>query len=174
LNQHNRKAEAVIQLEKCIELSKANPDARFLLMDVLFDLGDFANLKRVCNETLEIIPDNEKAKQYLLAAESGKSKMDVAADIAASSNKPADYLNLSLQYYLIGEYQKCIDAANKALALKPNYVEAYNNIGSAYNMLGKFEEGKAALLKALALDPNNQLSKNNLAWAEGELKKKGK
>jgi tetratricopeptide (TPR) repeat protein len=174
LNQQNRKPEALIQLEKCLQISKANPDARFLLMDILFETGQLDKLKLVCNETLQIIPDNEKAKQYLLAAQSGKSKMDVAEDIAAASNKPVDYLNLSLQYYLIGDYQECIDAANKALSLKPNYAEAYNNIGSAYNMLGKFEEGRAALLKALEIDPNNQLSKNNLAWAEGELKKKSK
>ncbi len=174
LNQKNRKSEAVVQLGKCLQISKANTDARFLLMDILFETGQLEDLKRVCKETLEIIPDNEKAKQYLDAAQSGKSKMQVAEESAVASGKPEDFLNLSLQYYLAAEYQKSIDAANKALALKPNFADAYNNLGSSYNMLGKFKEGREAFLKALAIQPDNQLAKNNLAWAESELKKQRK
>ena len=33
------------------------------------------------------------------------------------------------------KYQECIDAARKALRLKPDYPEAYNNIAAAYEAM---------------------------------------
>jgi tetratricopeptide (TPR) repeat protein len=76
-----------------------------------------------------------------------------------------------MQYYQAGKFDKCVEAGNEAVKLKPDFAAAYNNIGSAYNSMGKFAEGKAALTKSLAIDPTSQLAKNNLAWAESELKK---
>jgi len=172
LTEKNRKEEAVAQLKKCLEIANSLPDARVMLMNNLFELGRVEELKQVAQETLTILPDNIIAKQYLEMAQNGKSKLEVTKENALKSNAAGDYLDLSLQYYLAGQYKECIDAAQQALKIDPKFAAAYNNIGTAYNMLGDFEQGKKALEQAVLLDPNSQLAKNNLAWAEAELKKK--
>jgi tetratricopeptide (TPR) repeat protein len=85
-----------------------------------------------------------------------------------SKPTPEGYLNLSLNYYNLGEYQKCIDACNEALKLKPDFAEAYNNICSAYNAMQMWDKGADACRKALELKPDYELARNNLKWALSE------
>jgi tetratricopeptide (TPR) repeat protein len=77
----------------------------------------------------------------------------------------AGYINASLYYFNNQRYQECIDACNKALALKPGYDLAYNNICASYNKLGKYDAAIAAAKKGLLSNPNNVFLKNNLAEA---------
>lgn len=171
LKDKGRKDAAIIELKKTLEMAKANSDARYMLMEILFEEGRFEELKQIASETLEILPNDAKSAAYLASAASGKSKLQVAEDAAKLANTPQAYLDLSMQYYQAGKFDKCVEAGNEAVKLKPDFAAAYNNIGSAYNSMGKFAEGKAALTKSLAIDPTSQLAKNNLAWAESELKK---
>jgi len=59
----------------------------------------------------------------------------------------------------------CIDAANHALQLKPDYAEAYNNIAAGYQSLGQWDDAIRASQQALRLNPNLQIASNNLAYA---------
>ena len=157
-------------LNTTLEMSGANLDSRYMLMELLYNQRRLEELKKVASSTLAISPSDALATQYQKLAASGKSILDVAAETAETTKTPESYLSLSLQYYNAGDYQGCIDAAKKALELKPDYAPAYNNIGSAYNILKNYKEAKAALLKAVELDPASQLAKNNLALAEKGLK----
>jgi Tfp pilus assembly protein PilF len=74
-----------------------------------------------------------------------------------------NYINLSLLYYKMQEYQNCINAAETALKYKPGYDLAYNNICAAYNKLGYWDKAIAAGEQGLTFNPNNQLLRNNLA-----------
>jgi tetratricopeptide (TPR) repeat protein len=76
-------------------------------------------------------------------------------------------------YHQAGRFQDCIDAAKKALKLKPDYAEAYNNIAAANEALGRWDDAIDAARHALRIDPNLQLAKNNLAWSESQKKLKG-
>jgi len=76
------------------------------------------------------------------------------------------YINLSLQYYTEGEWEKCIEACIMALNLDPTSVIAYNNICSAYMALQDYDRAILACEKALALDPDYQRATNNLAAAQ--------
>ncbi len=171
LNANGRNDEAVTLLKKAMEMTSAHMDCRYLLMDILNSQKRFEELRQVANSTIQIAPNDPKAQDYLKLA-SGKSQLDLVKESADAHKTPEGYLNLSLEYYKAGDYPGCIDAANKSLALKPDYAPAYNNIGSSYNVLKKYKEGKEAMLKALAIDPNSQLYKNNLAVSEAGLKEK--
>jgi tetratricopeptide (TPR) repeat protein len=165
LNDNGRKDEAVALLKKALEMTSAHMDCRYLLMDILYSEKRFEELRQIADATIQIAPNDTKAAEYVKLA-SGKSLLDISKETAETRKTPEDYLNLSLQYYNAGDYQGCIDAANKSLALRPGYAPAYNNIGSSYNVMKKYKEAKEAMLKALAIDPNNQLYKNNLAVSE--------
>jgi len=93
-------------------------------------------------------------------------------NISIQHPSPANFLNLSLVYYRAKRFGDCIEAAQKAIALKPDFAAAYNNICAANNDIGNFAEGKKAGEEAVRLDPANQLYKNNLKWSIDELNKK--
>lgn len=76
-----------------------------------------------------------------------------------------DYLNLSLTYSKAGRFQDSLDAAAKAIRLKPDYAEAYNNEAAAYEDLHRWDEAIAAAQQALRVKPDFQLAKNNLVYA---------
>ena len=65
-------------------------------------------------------------------------------------------------YFNAQDYQGCIRAAQKAIALRPAYAEAYANICSAYNALHQFEEAAKACEEALKIKPDYEMAKANL------------
>jgi len=170
LYKQGKKEEAIGYLKKCLEMSDAQVEARYLLMDALYETKRLEELKQICAQTLQVLPNDVKAKQYANIATSGKSKLEVMEETLKANPTPEGYLNLSLNYYETKDFEKCIEAAQKALALKPAYPEAWNNICSAHNSVNRFAEGAAACEQALKLKPDYTLAKNNLAWARKNLK----
>ncbi|MBS1594780.1 MAG: tetratricopeptide repeat protein [Bacteroidetes bacterium] len=170
LKNEGRYDEAIKMLNTVLDMSGANLDSRYMLMDLLYGQKRYEELKKVAASTLAISPSDTKATEYMKLAASGKSMLDIAKETAETTKTVDSYLNLSLQYYNAGDYQGCVDAAKKALELKPDFAAAYNNIGSAYNIMKKYKEAREALVKAIELDPSSQLAKNNLAVAEKGLK----
>jgi Flp pilus assembly protein TadD len=82
--------------------------------------------------------------------------------IEAPPKSASEYINLSLQHYNDGEWQKSIEAGNRALSLNPNSPMAYNNICAAYVQLDNFDEAIIACNKALALRPDFPRARGNL------------
>jgi tetratricopeptide (TPR) repeat protein len=60
------------------------------------------------------------------------------------------YNNLAVTYGDMGEHEKRLEAAKKALELQPDHVLPYTNLAGAFRQLGKFEESKAVVEQALA------------------------
>ncbi len=171
LKDNGRKDEAIDNLYKSIRLVDARMDARSMLIPLLYEQKRYEELKTVANRTLELAPGDATATTYLQMANSGKSQLQVEAEASLKYTRPEQFLNLSLMYYNAGDYQGCINAANKALELNPNYAEAYNNICSAYNALNNFAEGAKACEAALRIKPGYPLAQGNLDYAKKMLKK---
>ncbi len=73
-----------------------------------------------------------------------------------------EYINLSLQHYREGEWEKCIEASIGALNINPSSASAYNNICAAYVRLKDFDRAILACNKALALRPDFSRARGNL------------
>ncbi len=166
LYERRRYREAVVMLEDGLNLSTADLDARITLMKTFDALGEWDNLKLLATNTLQMLPDNADARDFLEDAENRKNKTDMEAEHVKLAPTAEKYLQLSLHYYQDRRYDKCVDAAQAALVLKPDYPEAYNNIGSGYIALKQFDKAAEALKKALTLKPGYELAKNNLSLAE--------
>lgn len=164
-NRH-RYADALLALNKAIEISPAHMASRELLMNIYQDTGDWEQLKKMAEATLAVSPGNSAALQYLQSSTTKKSKLDLQFEEIRKAPSAEKYLDVSLAFFQAGSYQDCITAANEALKLKPRYAEAYNNIGSAYNALKKFKEAIDPLQKAIEINPGFELAKNNLAYAQ--------
>lgn len=170
LYKKGRREEAIQNLQECLKMSDAQIDARYLLMDALYETGRYEELKQLCTQTLQLIPNDGRAATYLKIAQSGKSKLQVMEESVQAKPTPEGYLELSLNYYNAGDFDKCIEASRQALKLKPDYAEAWNNICSAYNATNRFKEGADACNQAIKLKPDYTLAKNNLAWALRNIK----
>jgi tetratricopeptide (TPR) repeat protein len=126
-----------------------------------------------CQKTLAIQPDFERAKNNLGEALRAKtagtpSAQDTPQPPAAAPDAGERWtaaISESLTYYQAGDYEKSIEAAQKALAVKPDSALAYNNICAAYNQLKEWDKAIDACGRALVIDPNFELAKNNLGVA---------
>lgn len=163
-----RSTETIPYLLQSIAISPGYMQSRYLLMSVYAELGYWEQLNQLATETLTIVPGDQATLNFIDMAKGKKSQLMVNEEEAAKNPTPENYLNLSLQYYNAGEFQKCIDACNEALKLRPNFSEAYNNICTAYNAMKMWDKGIEACEKALQCNPDNEYAKNNLKWAQGE------
>jgi tetratricopeptide (TPR) repeat protein len=167
-----RKDEAIENYEKCIELVDSRMDARAEVMPLLFDEKRLEELKKIAKRTLEISPDDKTASLYYKMATTSKSQLQIAKEESVTYTKADDFLNLSLLCYKAEDYDGCIDAAKKAVAINPRMAEAWNNICSAYNAMNKFDEGIKACQEALKIKPGYALAQGNMDWAKQQLNKK--
>lgn len=168
LNNKGQKQLAIANLQTAISISPAHMNSRFLLMGIYSEQGLWDLLRDLANSTLQISPNDANALKYLQMAEGKKSSIDMQAEEIAKNPTPEGYLTISMSYYQVGQYEKCIEACNSALKLNPNYAEAYNNICSAYNAMQKWDEGIKACEKALEIKSDFARARNNLNWAKTE------
>ena len=172
LKGNNRIDEAKQLDQKALSISPYYLDARFLLMSIYQEKESWDSLKYLANTTLEIDPNNQRAKQFLDASNKRVSKLDATITQAADNNTPESYLNLSLQFFNKGLYEKCIEACQEAIKLKPGYADAYSNMCAAYNNLKQWDKAIEACNRALKSDPQHKLANGNLNWAKSNLHSK--
>ncbi len=165
-----RYPEAIENLKASIGRNPAWMDPRDLLMQVYYDQGQGPELKALAEDTLKLAPGDPGAQRYLALSATVRDPLSAAEVLAATQPTPANYLNLSLLYHQDKRYQDSINAAHKAIQLKPDYPEAYNNIAADYEDLHQWDAAIAAARQALKFRPDFQLAKNNLAWAESQKK----
>ncbi len=172
LNSQSRFNEAVDCLKKAMAISPGNLRTRLLLMDIYQGMNDWTDLQKLVQDSQRLFPGNTDIAGYADMAKRKASEADLEAQKLARSPNAAGYIDLSLMYYRAGQYNKCIDACNKALQLKPGYDLAYNNICASYNKLGQWDKAIQAGEQGLKFNPDNTLLKNNLAEAKQALKGK--
>jgi len=115
--------------------------------------------------------NNDTTAVSSLTVDSLQVKLQQAIQRANANPNEANYIDLSLQYYINAKYKECIEASQKALNYNAQSYAAYNNMCSAYNQLGYWDEGIAAGKMALQTKPGDQLAANNLkASLDGKAK----
>jgi tetratricopeptide (TPR) repeat protein len=172
LKDNNRYDEAIATLEKALSINSTSADIFEMLFELYNQKQDWIKLNSVCNQYLNILPNNELAKNYLIASE---TKTPYYPNQTVVQEPNADfYINQSLANYNQGDYQACIDNCFKALELEPNRIEALINIGAANNALKKWEVAIKYLKMAEKIDSKNKLVIGNLNWAKDELAKQKK
>lgn len=168
LVERGRADNAIPQLQRAIGLSPADIAARRLLLDAYAKAGRTAELEALASDTLAVAPGDPEASRYL----NRRGEVVLLQPQAPRGAKTAlSLLNTSMHLYRAGDFQGSIDAARKALALKPDYAEAHNNLAAAFASLRKWDEAIQSAREALRLKPDFPLARNNLAWAEAEKQK---
>lgn len=152
-----------------IELRSDNPECYYFYADFLVRNGRVADALPHINKGLELSPAHQGLLRLQKKLDQGvitlSNPVADAQNLAAANPTPENYLNLSLTFYNAADYKKCIEAAEQALKLRPDYADAYNNICAAYNAMGDYDQAIKAGKEAVRINPDYQLAKNNLNLA---------
>jgi len=155
--------------------------------------GEHEEAQKLYTTILEASPDNQEAKNGLLALEQSKDKLsppnaEIQSVFALYNNGQIqealdsvetltkDYPNEPLLYNIsgvcykaIGQLDVAVKSFEKALAIKPDYADAHNNLGIALKELGQLDAAVKSYEKALALKPDYAEAHNNLGNALTDL-----
>jgi len=91
--------------------------------------------------------------------------------IASDPNHAGAWHFLGVIAFQVGIGHAAVDAIQRALALKPDYIEAHQNLAAVFDGQGKFDDAVGCYRLALALRPNNPTAQFGLGLV---LRKQGK
>ena len=103
---------------------------------------------------------SERENLYITAhyyADSGQLEKGIAAYELYRQTYPHDsipYINLSVIYESLGEFEKVLPLAQEAMKIDPDNVLSYSHTSSAYVGLHRIEEAKAVVKTGLAHNPD--------------------
>lgn len=133
--------------------------------------GQYAEVDRLCDQIIS--RDKKFADAWFLKAMAAAGRMDVRSALPALieavklSPANAEYL---AQYAklcaLVNQDRKALEAADLAMAQKPDQALTLDTIGVVYTKLGAYEKAQRALQKAVDKAPTNAQFHFNLASAE--------
>jgi Tfp pilus assembly protein PilF len=165
-------AEAENYYKTAISLDAKNPETYRYYGKWLIDRQRYPEAQSILQQGLKISPQHLEMQQFYNIAmqyTGGKNvRLENMLEQLKTNPTAEGYLNLSLEYYNLGDYQKCVEASEQSLKLKPDYELAYNNICSAYNAMKQYDNAIAACEKALQIKPDFELAKNNLKLTKTE------
>jgi protein O-mannosyl-transferase len=177
LRQQNEEAE--LYFKKALELDKNSPEAYYYYAEFLSRINRLPEATNYITKGLAISPKHTRLNELKTELEKRINSPAVyqqeriirGEEFVKLYPTTENYLSLSLEYYKVGNFQKCIEACEIALKINPNYALAYNNICAAYNELKQWEKATKACQKGLLLDTNNEMLKANLQRALSNLMK---
>ena len=143
--ERGRLDEAVVQIEKALEIQPDYADAHDNLGVVLTDQGRI-----------------EEAIVHLNKA------------LAANPNLAGAHYNLARALFRRGSVDEAMTHYRKALEINPNYVEALNNYGALLAGRRRLDEAIAHYRKALEIDPAHANARRNLDIVQSQREEIGK
>ena len=147
-------------------MSPSYVETHLLMYSIYHKLERWADMEELVSTVLGVNPNDRNAlnfKDIASRRQTFLASQELEAKKAPSAEK---FLSLSMLYFQKQQFQKCIEAAERALEIKGDYPEAYNNIGIAYVSLKQYAKGINAYKNALAIRPDYQLTLNNLMYAQ--------
>lgn len=91
----------------------------------------------------------------------------VVADLLrAAPDRPATHYFRAVAAFLHGDASGAVSAAQRAIAIDPNYAPTYDLIGAAYTRLGQLDAARDAFNKSLSFDAHDSTAYENLGVLE--------
>ncbi len=161
LTDQKRYVEAEKYLNQLIQISPGHPSKSYL-MRVYHEQSKWAELKRLCRNSLALNANDKDAALYQEIANTKSTYADVLEKRILKGPTEDLYLELFAAYYNDKEYQKGLETCDRLLKINPQSVAAYNNICVAYREMHLWDKAIEAANIGLKIDPNHTLLKNNL------------
>ena len=145
LQSEGKYSEAINQYVKAIEITPSDTKLHYNIGTAFQTIDDFEHAEKAYKKSLELDPNNEKAKAALnlLAKQANDKKVkELSARAVELQNS--------------NNYQEAITTYLAALSIAPNDPSLYYNLGTAYQASGDLNSAQVQYQKALDLDKTNQ------------------
>ena len=166
-----------------VELSPSDPAPHVLLALIYQWRREFDAANAAADASLALQPNDAITLSNLGSMLGWAGRNEEALGVLQQAIRldpfhPPNYLEwLAAAYEGVGDYDLCVEAANRGIALNPNYVSLYVDLAVCYAALGREEEAQAAAAEILRTNPRFTL-KAFASYApfsdEGELQQKVK
>jgi tetratricopeptide (TPR) repeat protein len=163
LEKLRRHQDAIEAYSWASSLSPLDLRPRFGLLRCLSALHDWYNLRKMVEETQSADPGDPALVAFAALVKNHPDTVKAAEELVREQPSAENYGELSKNYCWAGEYDKCLQAAQKAVQLSPRYSDGYNFMGAAYRSLGRLDEAIDAVSKAVEMDPDNKRARENLS-----------
>lgn len=165
--QLGRSADAVVPMQKAIDLSPQDVEAHYNLGVVLQGLGQMEEAEISYMRVLRLNPDYGDAHGNLGVILHGLGRLKEAEaslrralQIRPDSASGHGNLGLTLQH--LGRLDEAAEHFRRALQISPDLADAHNNLGNTLKELGWPEEAEACYRRALQSNPDFADAHNNL------------
>ena len=165
--------EAISTLKQAAELAPNSDEGYRRLGDALRAAGNKDEALAAYNRAIQLNPYywfnyNALGSAYLKFNDNQNAEKAFQKVIDLDRDNAAGYENLSVVYFGMGQFDKCIPVLQKALTLNKRPI-GYSNLGTAYFYLKRYDEAIPMFEEAVKLDPASEENLGNLAdtyrWA---------
>ena len=161
--------EAIIQLNKAVQIKPNNADAHNNMGNVLLAQGKLEEAISHFRQALKVEPDFAKAQYNLGLALKSQGKINEAIScyrrvLQIDPDFTEAHNNLGIVLVSQGKLEEAISHYRQALKNKPYSAELHNNIGVALQSQGRFDEAISHYRQALGGKTDSVELHNNLAW----------
>jgi tetratricopeptide (TPR) repeat protein len=137
LQTRGRTLEAQELFEHAAYLSPRDFDSRYALLDIYKERKDWKHLSQTAYALMDLAPDDAAARRWLALAASGQKRLDDAERAVFEHPTADNYAALAAVYQDDGQYAGAIQAAKKALELRPGMAEAARILAEAESRAAK-------------------------------------
>jgi tetratricopeptide (TPR) repeat protein len=164
--------KSIEHLKRAVELDPKSAVAYNDLGVAYTMLQQYQNGIDACRMALKADTSFQLAKNNLKWATDERDKVIAAIGelekVSKEKKNAAYYMDLGMDHFKIGDYDKAIEIWSKAAEMDPKSGAPLSSIGTAFMMKNQVDDAIAIFKKAVAMNPDDQLAKNNLAWATDE------
>ena len=145
--------------DTAVELDPSDPAPHVLLAMVYQFRREFDAANAAADRALALQPNDAIALSNLGSMLVWAGRSEEAIDLLQQAIRldpfhPPNYLErLADAYAGVGKYEQCIEAAERGVAINPNYVGLHVSRAGCYAALGRIEEAKAAAAQILRTNP---------------------
>lgn len=155
-----RYQEAVVELERCIQLQPSSTEARDELYRALMKQDKYEDALKIVDEILKAKPDEYVAwcGKASLCGKLNRWNDTVDCYRKAISLKPdsyKNYYNMAMALEECGDRKAAIEAYRKAIGIRTDFVDAYNNLGIALSLEGMHVEALEVYEEGIRTNPND-------------------
>lgn len=167
LKQLARGEEALVAMQKSVELSPEDAEAHCNLGAILKELGRLGDAEISQKQAIALAPGLAEAHSNLgnIFQALGRPADAAVSYLEAIGLKPEfaeAHSSLGNAFKDLGRLDEAEASCLRAIALRPNYVDAHINVGNTLKAQGRLDDAEASYNRAIALQPSNAVAHNNL------------
>jgi tetratricopeptide (TPR) repeat protein len=155
--------EARSVAQQALKFDSQQPDAWYVLAQILMESGDEGSAQEAIQEALSLTPSREDfVAEYIHIGvtfqQSGENKKALSiyeSVLASHPNREDILINAGIAYFSLTEYEKAIASFAKAAAISPEDMGAYLGLAQSYANLGDIEKALDICQQALDIDPDH-------------------